>query len=67
MFHTPEDIDWFKPVELITKFGRRGHIRDSLGTHGHMKCVFDSGLNAQDTIIMNLYKRVYPKWNYQEM
>ena len=36
----------------------------TVGTHGHMKCVFDSQLKAQDTILMNLYKRVYPKWTY---
>ncbi|KZC09196.1 PREDICTED: pre-rRNA-processing protein TSR1 homolog [Dufourea novaeangliae] len=65
MFFHREDIHWFKPVELRTKYGRRGHIKEPLGTHGHMKCVFNGQLKSQDTIMMNLYKRVFPKWTYE--
>lgn len=62
MFFTPTDIHYFKPVQLSTKNGLRGHITESLGTHGYMKCVFSDFLKASDTICMNLYKRIFPKW-----
>jgi len=64
MFFNRQDIEWFKPVELSSKYGRRGHIKEHLGTHGHMKVIMDKPISQQDTILMNLYKRVFPKWNY---
>ncbi|CAD6197726.1 unnamed protein product [Caenorhabditis auriculariae] len=64
MFFNREDIEWFKPIELYTPSGRRGHIREPLGTHGHMKCRFDQQLNAMDSVMLNLYKRVFPTWTY---
>ena len=30
-----------------------------------MRCFFDGKLKSQDTVMMNLYKRVFPKWTYQ--
>eukprot|EP01117_Protostelium_nocturnum_P006169 TRINITY_DN2222_c0_g2_i1.p1 TRINITY_DN2222_c0_g2~~TRINITY_DN2222_c0_g2_i1.p1 ORF type:complete len:903 (-),score=390.56 TRINITY_DN2222_c0_g2_i1:46-2754(-) len=62
MFYDVKDIQWFKPVELWTKYGRTGHIKETLGTHGHMKCMFDEQIRANDTICLTLYKRTYPIW-----
>ncbi|KAL3102322.1 hypothetical protein niasHS_003731 [Heterodera schachtii] len=66
MFYNREDIEWFKPVELYTHEGRRGRIKQPLGTHGLVKCVFDQPLSVQDSVLMNLYKRVFPKWDYDD-
>jgi pre-rRNA-processing protein TSR1 len=38
MFFNREDIEWFKPVELRTKYGRRGHIKEPLGEYYHHIC-----------------------------
>ena len=62
MFFCPEDIRWFKPLELWTKYGMRGKIKEAVGTHGHMKCVFNGVIQQQDTVCATLYKRVFPKF-----
>jgi len=60
MFFFPEDIRWYKTVELRTKHGRVGHILEPLGIHGYMKCVFDGNISQADTIMLALYKRIFP-------
>lgn len=29
-----------------------------------MKCVFDGQVKSMDTVLLTLYKRVFPKWKY---
>ncbi|GAA6024224.1 hypothetical protein JCM11491_002511, partial [Sporobolomyces phaffii] len=37
LFFNRQDVEYFKPVQLRTKSGRIGHIREPLGTHGYFK------------------------------
>lgn len=56
------DCTWY-PITPLT------HSAPCLQYYTHNsdpRCIFDQQLKAQDTVIMNLYKRVFPKWTYQE-
>ncbi len=53
---------WFKPAELVTKCGLRGRIREPVGTHGLFKAGFSAPIKQNDTVMLVLYKRVYPKF-----
>ncbi|KAJ9111440.1 hypothetical protein QFC19_001209 [Naganishia cerealis] len=61
MFFNRDDIEYFAPIELYTKYGRTGHIKDPLGTHGYFKAHFDGPIQQMDTVCMSLYKRQFPK------
>ncbi len=61
MFFNTEDVAWFKALQLWTNHGRQGTIKESLGTHGYFKAVFDGKVGMQDAIGVSLYKRVWPR------
>lgn len=61
MFFNREDVEWFKALQLWTKRGRSGFIKEALGTHGYMKATFDGKINPQDSVGVSLYKRVWPR------
>lgn len=61
MFFNAEDVNWFKALQLWTRRGRSGYIKESLGTHGYFKATFDGKINPQDAVGVSLYKRVFPR------
>ncbi|KAJ6096436.1 Ribosome biogenesis protein tsr1 [Penicillium sp. IBT 16267x] len=61
MFFNSEDVAWFKALQLWTRRGRSGYIKESLGTHGYFKATFDAKINPQDSVGISLYKRVFPR------
>ena len=53
---------WFRPADLTTKYGLSGHIVCPVGTHGLFKVNFGRAVQGHDTVCLNLYKRIYPKF-----
>ncbi|KAL7534857.1 hypothetical protein ACHAXR_006123, partial [Thalassiosira sp. AJA248-18] len=62
MFYNPEDVKWFMPAGITTKHGLQGNIVQSVGDHGVMKCLFNAPIKQHDTVLLPLYKRVFPKF-----
>ena len=62
MFFNSDDVNWFKALQLWTRRGRTGFIKESLGTHGYFKATFDGKINPQDAVAVSLYKRTFPRW-----
>lgn len=61
MFFNADDVNWFKALQLWTRRGRSGYVKESLGTHGYFKATFDGKINPQDAVGVSLYKRVFPR------
>ncbi|KAL8734720.1 MAG: hypothetical protein Q9181_003109 [Wetmoreana brouardii] len=61
MFFNAADVEYFKALRLWTKRGRQGFIKESLGTHGYFKAVFDGRVGPMDAVGVSLWKRVWPR------
>ena len=61
MFFNNEDVAYFRALQLWTKRGRSGFIKETLGTHGYFKATFDAKINPLDSVAVSLYKRVWPR------
>ncbi|KAI4137203.1 MAG: hypothetical protein LQ341_005241, partial [Variospora aurantia] len=61
MFFHKEDVEWFRALRLWTRRGRQGFVRESLGTHGYFKAVFDGCVGMQESVGVSLFKRVWPR------
>lgn len=61
MFFSNDDVLYFKALQLWTKRGRSGFIKEPLGTHGYFKATFDGKINPLDSVAVSLYKRVWPR------
>nr|POE54161.1 ribosome biogenesis protein tsr1 [Quercus suber] len=61
MFFNDADVEYFRALQLWTKRGRSGYVKEALGTHGYFKATFDGKINPLDAVAVSLYKRVWPR------
>lgn len=61
MFFNAEDVAYFRALQLSTKRGRQGFVKEALGTHGYFKATFDGKVGAMDAVGVSLWKRVWPR------
>ncbi|KAK1821861.1 ribosome biogenesis protein tsr1 [Friedmanniomyces endolithicus] len=50
MFFSDEDVEYFKALQLWTKRGRQGFVKEALGTHGYFKATFDGKVGPLDAV-----------------
>lgn len=62
MFFNVDDVRYFMKNDVYSKKGLKGKIKEAVGTHGLVKVIFNNSIKQSDTICMNLYKRVFPKY-----
>ena len=47
---------------MVTPTGLTCHITEPIGTHGNFKMALSRPMKQSDTILLQLFKRVYPKF-----
>jgi pre-rRNA-processing protein TSR1 len=63
MFYNASDVNFFKTVELWTKFKTKGRIEKSRGLKGIFDASFEKTLTQKSPVHISLYKRQFPVWN----
>ncbi|KAI5132522.1 pre-rRNA-processing protein TSR1 [Nematocida ausubeli] len=59
MFHSREEVKYFKGIKLYSSMKKEGHIKRPLGESGLMKCYFFPPVKHGEKIYMELARRVF--------
>ncbi|OAG33368.1 hypothetical protein NEIG_00923 [Nematocida sp. ERTm5] len=59
MFHSREEVNYFKGIKLYSSLKKEGHIKRALGENGLMKCYFFPPVKHGEKIYMELARRVF--------